>query len=61
MSLLERLEQQKTARGSVEESQDSSKVGAARFDQYAELKDKVHKEIIDIINQEISDNPRSYG
>jgi pilus assembly protein CpaF len=57
MSLLERLEQQKTARVNVEDIQDAGKATGARFDQYAELKEKVHKEIIDIINQEISDNP----
>lgn len=58
MSLLERLEQQKSARGPVAEtSLEPTKGGTAHFDQYAELKDKVHKEIIDIINQEISDNP----
>lgn len=53
MSLLERLEQQKSAKGIVAESQD---MGKAHFDQYAELKDKVHKEIIDIINNEFSEN-----
>ncbi len=57
MSLLERLEKQKSAQGSGSENQETSKSGVGFYDQYADLKDRVHKEIIDIINQEVSDNP----
>jgi len=56
MSLLERLEQQKTAQSTVIENKEMGKFPSAHFDQYAELKDKVHKEIIDIINNEFSEN-----
>lgn len=57
MSLLERLEKQKSTKETVAETQGSAKSSNAHFDKYAELKAKVHKEIIDIINQEAGTNP----
>ncbi len=57
MSLLERLEKQKIAQGGGSEKPETSKAGMGFYDQYADLKDRVHKEIIDIINQEVNDNP----
>jgi pilus assembly protein CpaF len=57
MSLLERLEKQKIAQGSGSDKPEATKAGGGFYDQYADLKDRVHKEIIDIINQEVADNP----
>lgn len=57
MSLLERLERQKTAQNAEHEVKESGRAGIVFIDQYADLKEKVHKEIIDIINQEIAENP----
>ena len=48
MSLLEKLEQQKSFKSTAGNEKDDT--GGAIFDEYGELKDKIHKEIIEIIN-----------
>jgi len=55
MSLAERLEKQKSLQQSSAGA-DVTVNADAFYDEYAELKDKVHKEIIEIINQEAAKN-----
>jgi pilus assembly protein CpaF len=57
MSLLERLEKQKTTKDVDQDVQNPVKTANSRVDKYAELKAKVHREIIDVINQEAGSNP----
>jgi len=57
MSLLERLEKQKTTKEVDPDAQSPIKTVNSRVDKYAELKAKVHREIIDVINQEAGSNP----
>lgn len=54
MSLLEKLEQQKSFQSTIES--DTAVKPDVFLDEFADLKDKVHKEIIDLINLEASKN-----
>lgn len=56
MSLLRRLEKQKnqTELSDLESETSLSKNTAVYFDEFAELKEKIHEEIIEIINQDVS-------
>ncbi|HEX2986457.1 MAG TPA: CpaF family protein [Caproiciproducens sp.] len=58
MTLLERLEQQKSAARQSEEQQEpaAEKSVSAAADAYAELKDRLHSEVIEWINREAPDS-----
>lgn len=54
MTLLERLEQQKRAEMMENQQQSDSKPAAAMKDEYKDLKDKLHSEVIEWINREFA-------
>jgi len=61
MSLLERLEKQKAPLQPDRTAQTAAfttKGGASYVDEYSGLKDKIHGEVIELINQETADNGR---
>lgn len=63
MGLLERLERQKAPPQPEKSSSESASDDATMtyVDEYAGLKDKIHGEIIEIINQEVTDNGKIDG
>lgn len=64
MGLLERLERQKSPPQPEKSSPESASADATILtyvDEYAGLKDKIHGEIIELINQEVADNGKIDG
>lgn len=61
MGLLERLEKQKNPRTQEQQAETTSAIAQAHVDEYSELKEKIHGEMIEMINQEIAEKGKIEG
>lgn len=61
MGLLERLEKQRNPKTQEQQAETADAVGQAYVDEYSELKEKIHGEMIEMINQEIAEKGKIEG
>jgi len=61
MGLLERLEKQRNPKAQEQQAETADAVGQAYVDEYSELKEKIHGEMIEMINQEIAERGKIEG